>query len=273
MYRTGSQSGPIVVQDTSTDLNDTSQTPPPSATYTLSVPANTVASEGSPTTVTLTTTNVGTGTAYWSIDSTHAGDFQISSGTFNITNYTDTVDLTPTADLTTEGTEVFTISVYDSNQPGATAKDSLQIPINDTSQAPTYSITPVSSSVNEGSTLRFDVATTGVANGTTLYWSINGVTSGGTGYAAADPTADFAADSGQIQIQSGAANFLVSVNADNVTEAVNGDEFNVQISTTQGGSAVVTSSTVVINDTSQTPPATYAIAGIVSTVNEGVSSV
>ena len=67
IVRTGSQSGPIVVQDTSTDLNDTSQTPPPSATYTLSVPANTVLSEGLQRRVTLTTTNLATGTAYWYI--------------------------------------------------------------------------------------------------------------------------------------------------------------------------------------------------------------
>jgi hypothetical protein len=105
----------------------------------------------------------------------------------------------------------------------------------------TYSVTPAAGSVNEGSPITFNVTTTNVPNGTTLYWTINlsgSVTSG-----------DFNATSGNFVINSNAGNFIVTPTADVTTEGA--ETFTVSIRTdSTSGTIVVTSSSTTINDTS-----------------------
>jgi len=130
-------------------------------------------------------------------------------------------------------------------------------------QAPTYTITPASSSVNEGSALTFNVGGTNITNGT-YYWSINNIST-----AAGDFSGSVT--SGSFTITSNVGSFTVTATADTTTE---GEEtFTVSIRTgSTSGTIVATSSTVTINDTSLTyiPPTQRAIFGYGST-GDGVS--
>jgi hypothetical protein len=71
---------------------------------------------------------------YWNIQ-TNAGDFSISSGSFTITNNSGSFTVNPTADLTTEGAETFTVSVHIGSVTGTTLVTSNPVIINDTSMS------------------------------------------------------------------------------------------------------------------------------------------
>lgn len=106
-----------------------------------------------------------------------------------------------------------------------------------------YSVAPRAGSINEGAGLVFDVTTAGVADSTTLYWTVNNGTSN---------NADFSATSGSFTVTSNAGSFTVTPTADNTTEG--SQTFTVQVRTTStSGTVVATSSSVTINDTSLTP--------------------
>ena len=104
--------------------------------------------------------------------------------------------------------------------------------------APSYSATPASSSVNEGSSLTINVATTNVPTGTTLYF-LN------------SRPADFpsSSDSGSFTINNNAGSFTVTPSADSTTEGT--ETFTVDIKTgSTSGTTVATTSSITINDTS-----------------------
>jgi tRNA threonylcarbamoyladenosine modification (KEOPS) complex Pcc1 subunit len=99
-------------------------------TYTITSAAS--VNEGSSLTFTATTTNVVNGTILnWSV--TNAGDFAISTGTVTINSSTGTFSVTPTADITTEGAETFTASIYTGSTTGSPVATSNAVTINDTS--------------------------------------------------------------------------------------------------------------------------------------------
>jgi len=124
----------------------------------------------------------------------------------------------------------------------------------------TYTITPASSSVNEGSALTFNVGGTGITNGT-YYWSINNTTT-----AAGDFSGSVT--SGSFTITSNVGSFTITATADATTEGA--QTFTVSLRTgSVSGTVVATSSTVTINDTSLTP--TYTLTPAASSVNEGSS--
>jgi len=130
----------------------------------------------------------------------------------------------------------------------------------------TYTITPASSSVNEGSALTFNVGGTNITNGT-YYWSINNTTTA---------AGDFSASTGSFTITNNVGSFTVTAVADATTEGA--QTFTVSLRTgSVSGTIVATSSTVTINDTSTAPPvgqAAYTTAGTFSwTAPAGVTSV
>jgi hypothetical protein len=110
--------------------------------------------------------------------------------------------------------------------------------------SPTYSVSPSSVNVNEGSTITYTITTTNVDNGTTLYWTNSGTTVAG----------DFS-DS----INSGS--FTITSNSGTITRALTNDVSTegsetviLQIRTiSTSGTIVATASTVTIGDTSLTP--------------------
>jgi len=126
---------------------------------------------------------------------------------------------------------------------------------------PTYTVTPTASSVNEGSSISFNVLTTNVSNGTTLYWTLNTVS--GT-----INSSDFSggAVSGSFTITNGIGSVTLTIATDLTTEGT--ESFQLQVRTdSTSGTVVVTSSTVTINDTSTTP--INASGGTVSTPGDG----
>lgn len=106
-----------------------------------------------------------------------------------------------------------------------------------------YSITPSTTSVNEGQTVTFTIVTTGFGSGT-LYWTNSGTTVG----------ADFTdgQNSGAITITSNSGSFSRTLSNDATTEG--SETIQIQLRTSSpSGPIVSTSSTVTVADTSTTP--------------------
>ena len=226
---TGSLSSSTIVNDTSTLT---------STTYSVT-PATSSVNEGSSLTFNVATTGVAdTTTLYWTV--TNSGDFGSASDSFTISSNSGAFQVTPSADTTTEGAETFTVSVRTGSISGTEVAVSSVVTINDTSTTPaiSYSVTPATSSVNEGSLLTFIVNTTGVADSTTLYWT---VTNAG----------DFGSSSGSFTIAGNLGSFSVTPSADITTEGTETFIASVRTGSTSG-TVVAISSAVTINDTSVT---------------------
>lgn len=220
----------------------------PVATYSFGTMPTSI-NEGSAGTINVNTTNVSNGTTlYWTV--TNAGDFGTSSGSFVVNSNAGSFTVTPTADTTTEGAETFAVSIRTGSTSGTVVATSSAITINDTSQsaAPTYAITKTYDA-NEGSNALFAVSTTNVANGTTLYWTVNNGTT---------VNADFVAASGSVTINSNAGSVSIDAVQDFVIE---GDQtFTVSLRTgSTGGPIVATSGSATVFDDTYTTFTWYAI--------------
>jgi hypothetical protein len=127
--------------------------------------------------------------------------------------------------------------------------------------APTYNVAAAAgaTSVNEGSSLTFNVTGTNITNGT-YYYTVN------------SNAGDFGTSSGSFTITSNSGSFSVTPTADATTEGA--ETFTVSVRTdSTSGTVVATSVTITINDTSTTPAPTYAVAaaGGATSVNEGAT--
>ena len=133
---------------------------------------------------------------------------------------------------------------------------------------PTYSVTPSSTNVFEGSTVSFTVNTTNVGAGTTLFYNIVGSASS-TDFVGNSLTGSFPIEG--ISNNVGFATFTKTIAIDsNYNEGV--EAFVVRIltgSSTNGGSVVATSSTVFIQDLGA--PEYSSVTPSTTTVNEGGS--
>ena len=209
-------------------------------TYNLSSSANSV-NEGGSFTITLTTANLPNGTTVgYNVTGIQQADLSsgTTTGNFTISNNTASVGFTLANDSLTEGTETFRLQITSGTYIY------IDVTINDTSTAViSYSISPQTGNVNEGSSITFTVTTTNVAN-TTLYWAING--------GSADPGADFSAYNGSFALISGTGTFSVTPVADTLTEG--SQTFSVGVRTgSVSGTEEATTGTITINDTSTAP--------------------
>ena len=247
--RTGSTSGTIVASDTFT-INDTSTTTP---TYSVTAPAS--INEGSSGTINVSTTNVGSFTTlYWTV--TPSGDFATASGSFAIVNNAGSFSITPSADLTTEGPETGTIQIRTGSTSGTiVASDTFTI--NDTSTTPASasynSFTRSRTSINEdnSTTVTFTVNTTGVANGTTVGYTISGIS-------AAD--INLSSLTGNITISSNTGSLAFYAIADSTTEGNETATIALNSTDSAGNPTGSLSSSVVINDTSVCPTANQLVS-------------
>ena len=195
--------------------------------------------EGGVVTITLNTKKMRDGqTVGYTISGISSTDLSAGSltGFFTINGGVGSINLTLRSDSLTEGLETMRVSLSN----GRSKND---VSVIDTSlSGPTYSVTHPSS-INEGSSLLVSVSTSGVANGTVLYWTVlNSTTS----------NSDFSSSSGSFTINSNSGSFSVPISADLTTEGA--ESFRVQIRTVSiSGSVVRTSSLITINDTSLTP--------------------
>ena len=183
-------------------------------------------------------------------------DVTVSGGT--LSNFTGsgtiyTATFTPTANSTTQGvvsiaSGVFTDAANNANADGSDANNSVNLAVD--TRVPTYALSAASSSVNEGSTATFTLTTTNVTSGTSVAYTLSGVSS-------ADITGGLLSGSATVN-SSGTATISVGIVADSLTEGA--ETLTV---TTQSKTASVT-----INDTSLSVPS-YSLAAASTTVDEG----
>ena len=107
---------------------------------------------------------------------------------------------------------------------------------------PTYDITADAVEVIEGTLVTFSVATTEVANGTTLYWTVAGTNVNASDFVSAS-------SSGSITITGNAASFTTTVRNDSSLEGY--EYYVVQLRTDSiSGAVVAVSQNIAILDTS-----------------------
>ena len=258
--RTGSISGPVVATSATITVVDTP------ATYSISQSATSV-NEGSSVTFTVTTTNVVNGTiVYWATTgTTDANDFSDSttSGSVTINSNSGSITRTLRNDLTTEGSQNFTLRIYAEASLTTLLATASAVTVNDTSltppttppptsvPVPTYSINTLQTSVNEGNSANFLISTTNVPNGTVLYWTTDSVS--GT-VNASDFTDSIVQSSVTIDGNSG---LITRTLRNDLTTEPTTESFRLRLRTSSfTGSIVATSDTVTVNDTSLTPPTT-----------------
>ena len=164
---------PLTLQ-ASVSILDTSSAPV--ATYNLTRSVATI-NEGQSVTITLATTNVAAGTSVpWTVTGISAGDLSSGSLTGNfIVGTTDTASFTLSNDSLTEGTETLTLTLNG-------RAESISVTVLDTSTTPipVYTLTnnATNNRVNEGSSVIFTLATTNVSNGTSIPWTVTGISAG-----------------------------------------------------------------------------------------------
>ena len=225
------------------------------ATPTYSVTAPASINEGSSGTINVSTTNVADGTTlYWTV--TPSADFGTTSGNFSITSNAGSFTVSPTADLTTEGPETGTIQIRTGSTSGTiVASDTFTI--NDTSTTPASasynSFTRSRTSIDEdnSTTVTFTVNTTGVANGTTVGYTISGIS-------AADIS--LSQLTGNITISSNTGSLAFYAIADSTTEGNETATIALNSTDSAGNPTGSLSSSVVINDTSVCPTANQLVS-------------
>ena len=233
---------------TSVLINDTSIAATP--TYALSAGATTV-NEGAIASFTLTTANVAAGTALtYLITGAGISANDIAGGQLSGTTTVDssgraTISIPIAADQTTEGSETLTVTVQNS---------SATIVINDTSTTPvpTYALSAINSSVNEGSSAVFNLITGNVAAGTSVPYTLSGAGITSSDIVGGQLTATVIIDS------TGRATISIPIAADLTTEGAE------TLAITAGGALA----SILINDSSTTPGSTYALTAGATSVNE-----
>ena len=234
-------SAALAINQWSTSYN--SQTGGHGGTYYTLTPAANDVDEGASLTFNVGGDGIINDTYYWTIE-TNAADFATTNGSFVITNNSGSFSVTPSADAATEGGETFTVSIRSGSTTGTILATSSSVTINDTSQTPpepTYEWGIYDTSGNEGDTLTFNVDTTNVADGTTLYWNVVLIST--------ISVADFISTSGDFSINSDTGSFNFNIRSDTLTEG--GELFTVQIRTgSNSGTVVLTSGQITIGDTS-----------------------
>jgi hypothetical protein len=223
--------------------------------YDPSYNPKTTFNEGEQVFVFINTTSVPDGTTlYWSTSSSSDLVAPVN-GSFVVSYSFISTTLTIATDSLTEGTESLTFYLRSGSVSG-TVLASSSITINDTSTTPAATYSVANASTNEGSSATANVTTTNVANGTTLYWTVNAT------------TADVSTASGSFTISANAGSFTIPAIADSTTEGA--EYYTISVRTGSTAGTVVATSTLTINDTSTTPVSTYSVAS--ASTNEGASA-
>ena len=232
---------PVATADTVT-ISDTSRTP---VSYSIT-PSTTTQNEGSPVTFNITTTGVANGTlVYWiNVGTTAASDFSSpNNGSVAINGGSASITRTATADFTTEGEETIIIELHSGTSVNgpleATSATVTVIDASTTPIIPTYAVAPAVASVNEGSSLTFNVTGFNIPDGT-HWWTID--TNSG----------DFSVTSGSFTISGNAGTFTVTPRADSTTEGSESFTLSVRTGSIEG-QQVAFSGQVTIGDASTTP--------------------
>lgn len=207
LIRTDSVTGPVVLGSALVEIIQSTVTVQPNQLQPYA------ASEGDTITWSVSTTFIENGTVlYYTIANSSTADFttDANSGSFTINNSAGSFSLTIRRDSLTEGTENFTAQVRQGSTGGSVIATSLPVPIADISQTPVISV--VANTINEGSTAVFNISTTGVTNGTSLYWTVESSTM---------TAVDFStAMSGTVVINNNAGTVNITTIADRLSEPI-----------------------------------------------------
>ena len=230
--------GPIVATSAPITVADTSV---PTVT-----PTTTSLNEGSSVTFDVTSGQLST-TLFWTLNtvsgSITASDFVglATTGSFTTNGSgVGSTTLTLANDLTTEGTESFQLQVRTGSTSGTISTTSAPITVADTS-VPT--VTPTTTSLNEGSSVTFDV-TSGQLS-TTLFWTLNTV----SGSITASDFVGLATTGSFTTNGSGVGSTTLTLANDLTTEGT--ESFQLQVRTgSTSGTISTTSSTITVLDTS-----------------------
>jgi len=260
--RTNSITGTVVATSDIVTIEDTSLAP----TYAIAPDTSTInETDSNDVTLTVTTTSVPDGTIlyYTVLDITTEGasDLTPINGSVVIVGNTGEFAISAITDYLTEGSEGFQVQLRTGSIAGAIVATSILITIVDSSTAISYAIT-APQTVNEcSSSLVVTVATVGIPNSTTLYWTVlNGTTS----------NADFTAVSGSVVIASNTGSFNIGIAADGVSES--NETFQVQLRTGSiSGTIVATSAVVTITEPTETlvqvAPTNYVLGKVIKTTS------
>jgi hypothetical protein len=246
--RTGSTSGPVVYTSGTYNI--------PACTSSVTLTSSTINENSSSSTLQITIGNVGSlssiftdaaASLSYTGSTANASDFTSLPSLIDIGPGTTNVTYTTIADVTTEGTETLNVQVsYNGFNLG-----SASLTITDSSTPITATVTPTTSSVNEGSSVTFNISiTSGNFSSGTLYWEM--ITSGSVTAADFSSPAN-ATSGGSVAISGSAGSVTFTLNSDLTTEsAAESFQFRLRANSISG-TIIATSSSVTINDTSQTP--------------------
>ena len=201
--------------------------------YTMTQSATSL-NEGDTVTFTITTSNVQDGTLvnYNTTGTVNADDFTdgVLSGSTTITNNSGSFTRTLVNDFTVgEGAENFTITL---SQGGNVVATGNQISVADTSVA-SYNVAAGSATVAEDSSVTFTVTTTGIPDGTNIYYTL-------------DPAGEFSNDSGFFAINNNTGSVTVTADQDFIVENDETVTFQVRSSSING--PIVATTSVVVTD-------------------------
>lgn len=224
------------------------------------VPAAPSVNEGSTAVFNVNTQNVPNGTVYtFQITGVSAADVTggALSGTVTINNNIGTIAIGLAADNLTEGAESLVVTL---GNTGLANAPTASVTVNDTSLSPApvamVSVVAAAPSVNEGSSIVFNVNTQNVANGTVYTFQITGV-------APSDVVGGNL--SGTVTINNGVGTITVPLAADNLTEGAE----TLTVTLIGTGQANAPAASVTVNDTSLTPVSTYALTSGIDTIGAG----
>ena len=243
----------LIGAGTTINAGITAGVPLPPASYAVTRQTDAV-NEGSGALFTVTTAAVPDGTTlYWTVsnETTWNADFSATSGTVTVIAGTGSFTVSTTNDHVTEGEEAFHVSLRTGSVSGPIVANSAAVAVNDTSLDPTYSLATAGSvsSINEGTALTFNVTTTDVVDGTTLYWYL-----GSIGTYGLDPGRFSPGTGGSFTVNSNSGTFTVTVSADTTT-ATGTQIYRIELSTTYPSPTKVGNTLdITVNDTSQPPP-------------------
>ena len=238
-------------------------------TYNI-IESSTAVVEGDTITFTINTTNIGDNTTlYYTISGTvSAADFTDNtlSGSVVINNNSGSFSKTLLNDLSivaTEGEENFTVSLRTDSINGTIVDTTNIITVEDTSTS-SYTLTQSTSSVDEGQSVSFTLTTTGITDGTILYYTTTGT---------ASTTTDITALSGSFTINNNSGTFSINVNQDYEIDDAETLTVSVRVGSVSG-SIVATSQVITIDDTPFTitiVPASTVIPESTITTNSTLS--
>ena len=237
-FAIGNTSTNVVVNDTSTAGVTTV------AIYSVSTSSTSV-NEGQTVTFTIATANVTSGTVLpYAITGVNAADVSggasVLAGNVTITNNAGSVNVALLNDAIVDGQKVM---VFDLTGHSASASVTVN-DINTQSPQPTYSVSVDHAEINEGQTVTFTVNATNVANGTSLPYTITGIT--------ASDVADGALSGNFTVNASGTASVTLTLLNDLTTDGKKTITLNLT-----GHNA---SASAVVNDTSLTPIPTFSVS-------------